>query len=784
MMSRSTGGSNGTLKDFCMSLASTRSEKEVISALKSAGYWDDPAAWEYYGSMENNFSIIGNQQSAPEAALVEKIINGVDAVLTRECLRARVAPEGPKAPETLRGALEGFFKVKFGILSNLVPSVRKRLAENIVFVASGQKKKPSYAIIDKGEGQTPHKMPETFLSLAKSNKLRIPFVQGKFNMGGTGALQFCGKHNIQLLISRRDPAIAATEGDDGSSRLWGFTVVRREDPAGGARSSSFKYLAPGGKILSFASDSLPLLPGEYPEALGRPLEWGTFLKLYDYQIMGALRGPVTFDLYYRLAVLLPNIALPVLMYERRPGYRAKTYSTTLSGLSVRLDEDRAANIEPGFPSSGTITIDGQEVKIQIYVFKRDKKKNYATDEGVMFVVNGQSQGFFKTSFFKRKAVGMSYLADSIVILADCTRFSGRNREDLFMNSRDRLRSGSLRMEIERKLEELVKSHKGLRELKERRRREEIAGKISDARPLVEILERAIKNSPSLSKLFIDGVKITNPFNLTASGTSSKFEGKQYPTYFDPRKEFTRSKPKHCPRNQRFRVQFETDAANDYFTREVLPGSFSFYSDGGSPITDYVLNLWNGIANLTATLPAEISKGELVEFNAEVADDTRVNAFRPSFWVVVDSPVAKREGGRGPRSKPPGTEGEGRKKPSSLGLPNVIEVHRKEWGKYRFGKETALAVKDGGDDGYDFFVNMDNVYLLTEIRGRTTFEPDVLKAQYMYGMVLVGISLLKTLEESEDGREEGSVYEQIENVTRAIAPILIPMITTLSELDTA
>jgi hypothetical protein len=37
-------------------------------------------------------------------------------------------------------------------------------------------------------------MPETILSLARSNKMYIPFVQGQFNQGGTGALRFCGYH--------------------------------------------------------------------------------------------------------------------------------------------------------------------------------------------------------------------------------------------------------------------------------------------------------------------------------------------------------------------------------------------------------------------------------------------------------------------------------------------------------------------------------------------------------------------------------------------------------------
>jgi|SRR6516164_1026093 hypothetical protein len=40
-----------------------------------------------------------------------------------------------------------------------------------------------FTVSDNGEGQTPDKMPYTLLSLDRSNKLRVPFVQGKFNMG-------------------------------------------------------------------------------------------------------------------------------------------------------------------------------------------------------------------------------------------------------------------------------------------------------------------------------------------------------------------------------------------------------------------------------------------------------------------------------------------------------------------------------------------------------------------------------------------------------------------------
>jgi len=767
------------LKDLCIALAKSESEKEVIDILKKWGYWDNPTAWRYYGDNENNFAVIGNQQSAPDSALVEKIVNSVDAVLMRECLRRGIDPESNDAPPTIEDALDKFFGIKYGILTNLLPSERRKLAENILLVATGKKSNPNYLIIDKGEGQTPKKMPETFLSLTKSNKLRIPFVQGKFNMGGTGALQFCGKHNLQLIISKRDPQIVEIEGDDDTSEYWGFTIIRRIDPEKGMKSSAFKYLAPGGKVPMFKAKSLPLLPGDYPIPYEKPLEWGTFIKLYEYQLVG-LKTAVYFDLYYRLAVLLPNIALPVLLVERRKGYKAQAYDIVLSGLSVRLEEDKYSNIEEGFPSSANVKIKGQEMNIQIFVFKRRKEIHYKTrKEGIIFTVNGQAHGFIPDSFFTRKSVGMSYLADSLLIIADCSKFDGRTREDLFMNSRDRLREGELKKEIEANLAELIKKHQGLRELKERRRREEIEGKIGDAKPLVEVIEKVIRNSPTLSKLFVKGVKITNPFNLTPTGQNEKpFKGKKYPTYFELRKEFPYNKPKHCPLNQRFRVQFETDVENNYFKRDQNPGEFKLILNDETLVEDYILNLWNGIANLTVPLPEDCKVGDLLKYKVEVNDISRIAPFLITFYVLVDPPLEKKKGKPGERIKPPGDKEGERHIPSSFDIPNIIEVRSSEWDKYGFDKESALKVRDTGEDGYDFYINMDNVYLLTEIKGRFKSDPKVLEAQYKYGMILIGMSLLKELEE----KEEESIYEKIYDVTKAISPVLLPMIATLGTLE--
>src|SRR5260370_8158658 len=92
---------------------------------------------------------------------------------------------------------------------------------------------------DCGEGQTPERMPETLLSLNKSNKLRIPFVQGKFNMGGTGVLKFCGRHNLQLIVTRRNPAILNGKFNDTSDDHWAFTSVHPQDPNPAPRTPAY-----------------------------------------------------------------------------------------------------------------------------------------------------------------------------------------------------------------------------------------------------------------------------------------------------------------------------------------------------------------------------------------------------------------------------------------------------------------------------------------------------------------------------------------------------------------
>jgi hypothetical protein len=824
-------GKKDDAMQLCLSLMKADTEDEVIRLLKDAGYWD-AAAWRYYGDRVSNYNTIGNQQSRPDAALVEKLVNSVDAVLLNECLVRGINPEGPDSPKTIREAVATFFedgadpsKEYLGRISEWTDEKRLRVASRITLSATGappREGRPCFTISDDGEGQTPEKMPETFLSLDRTNKLRIPFVQGKFNMGGTGVLKFCGKNQLQLILSRRNPAIVEKNRVDPSDDQWGFTIVRRELPTGNERSSVYTYLAPlgsentpgQGSVLRFSAKEMPIFP-DGNKAYARSSEWGSLVKLYEYSPAGYYSSTHILrkgGILSSIDVRLPGTALPIRLHECRSHYRghAGSFATNMTGLIVRLEDTRQENIE--LVSSGSLMVSGEEMAATIYVFKKGRADTYRSKkDGILFTVNGQVHAQFPTSFFKRKEAGrLDYISDSILVVVDCSSLTGGSHEDLFMTSRDRLSGGELRQEIERALEDMLKNHSGLRELKEKRRHEEIQARLKDDKPLEETLISLLKRSRTLAELFFRGVRAANPFKTIKVRAEEKpFEGQRFPSYFKFKdKDYGTELCRNCHINMRFRIVFETDAVNDYLTRNIDPGQFSLYmleNGSRSVVVDRSINLANGIANLSVRLPDSCCEGDKLRYLAEVIDPNRIQPFENIFEVSVKGAVKPKRGTEGRRKPPSKEEGFDREVSSGISLPIITPVHESEWGNYDppFDKFTALRVKasvEEESDGngkekeiYDFYVNMDNFYLQHETKSSRQ-DPEIVQVKFRDGLVLVGLALLredwlvrKNKVRGEDleidsGDNGSNVSDQIEQFSKAIAPILLPMIDNLGALD--
>ena len=823
---------NGTKRTLALALLRADSESDVIRILDEHDLWDSPQNWRLYGDRDGNFSVIGNQQSRPEAALVEKIVNSVDARLMKECLARGIEPTEAAAPRSVREAVARFIENRqiggtAGNVRSWSPERQREQARKITLAVTGSKPRQeggsSITIVDLGEGQTPAKMSDTFLSIDRDNKLRIPFVQGKFNMGGTGALKFCGREGFQLIITRR--CLEILEDPQGPEEAWGFTVIRRVRPVGGVgevRNSVYRYLAPVeagqnpsyGKVLQFSAPSIDALPDKNT-AYARPLCWGSVLKLYEYDMKGFGSHALRKDgLLGRLELMLPGIALPVRVHECRAyrGGESKSFETTLVGLSARLEANRGQNLESGFPTSASVRVAGQDFTVEIYAFKPGKAKAYRSTEGIIFTINGQTHATLPKSFFSRKKVKMGRLGDSLLILIDCSRLSVASREDLFMNSRDRLSNGELRKAIEKELEDLIGRHHGLKELRELRRETEITQRLGDSKPLEDILGTIMRTSPSLRRLFLQGQRLNRPYragkkggSMNGTGSGGRFVGKLHPTFFrfvkTPQVDSIR---RSAEKGRRCRIKFETDVVNDYFERASVPGHYhAEVLEGPLEGLDVPHNLvlHDGIANWSISLPDELEVGDELTVQCTVIDDTLIKPF-VKVAVITISPRAQSTSGEGVRDRRPNSGnptkagedsgGKGKNWPSGIQLPAIRCVKKGDplWQQHQFDHSTGCKVVDDSDPEHpekgsklSFYVNTSNRAFETDLKGSLE-DPAVTEAKFVFANVLVGLGLLNDARTDREHTTEPteSAEDRVASTTRALAPFLLPMINFLGSLD--
>jgi hypothetical protein len=767
--------------DLFERLLKAEHEDEVERILENSGYGiANESAWRPLGDVENNFSTVGNQQTEPTGAMVEKLINAIDAVLMAECFNRGIDPEGSAAPPGMTEAVEQFFGVRDGRLENLLPKQQTDLADRIHLVAVGEKADPCYLVIDQGEGQTPNAFPDTLCSLKKSNKLRIPFVQGKFNSGGTGVLQFCGKKNMQLIVSKRRPN-APVSAEDDSRNLWGFTVVRRMRPSAGRRSSMYVYLAPGGMVPRFNAASINVLPDKRSSIAPRPyqegLEHGTCIKLYNFRWKA--RSIATTETRYELERFLHLPCLPFRLTETRD-YKANYFSTTISGVWVSVasanPDDENAKVEKGFPAYGEMTLrDIGKLPYRMVVFKEEVNPRRAP-HGVFFTINGQVHGSLPSDFIARH-LKFDYLKDHLLVSVDCTAMDSTVREDFFMASRDRVRRNEAYDAIWEALKDELREHSGLRELNARRRQLQIEKAVADQSETANVFNDLLKSDPSLAALFSAGDRLATS---TGPGPEAPFQGRQFPTFFRIANAPKGGVVKRVPVNRTTRVVFETDAANDYFDRADSHGQIVTEPSGLIERK----HLWNGEFTAHFSVPWDARPGQQVKVKINVSDSkTDINGqpFFSEFTMIIEGEASDSQpgsGGKQPSSKKPTPNG--RQNLPRLQIPLVFEEHRPD------EPYSSLRISHNEEQGLDFFMNVDNAFFLTELKRAKEEDRPLVKYWFNYGLTLCALGMIQELrrrqeaakKSGEDNGAEGEDLGQIMGFCNGLARVIVPVIRAL------
>ena len=780
---------NEQVKNLALDLANADREKEVVGILERAGLWNNKEVWKEF----SNTGTIGGQQGEPSNALIEKLVNSIDAVFIKKCWEKRINPESKDAPQTIKDAQKDLFGIYDGNLRNLTSREISQLAKNnICFVSTGLAKRPSYTIVDTGVGQSPSDFEETFLLKSmESEKVRIPFVQGKFGMGSSGVIHFCSEeHKLQLIISKRYPNAPNNSKD---KHLWGITVTRFEEGDPQSKNCIYTYLAPNGTVFSFDADGLDLLPQDENRdiAYGRSMNYGTFVKVYEYDTdhKDTLR-----DLWRRFEILYPSIPLPVRMCERRKqnmpkrnqsGSDKKGAEKNLqSFISKSLDSNNSrTELEEAnghYYQENHFFAGGQKLDYKFFVLKKEGRKGKnKIGEGVIFTRNGQFHASLPRRFFKNLDFG--YIDQSLYVFVSLDHLNKRSFEFIIRTSRDGLKENALSKKIKGALKNIIGDSKFLRTIEERRWNEHAHKKdATNEKEAIDIFAEISKNHPEIFKMLAEGKDISSS---TSREDDTSFVGSMNPTYFKAKKESTRENPKQFPKNnKRIRIEYKTDAHDNYFGGEG--NEYTAYVDD-EKASDAQCSINSGTATLSISFLNHLTIGKEFKVTLEIKNEWQTSFVIESFFQITKE-----------------REKDDNEPKKSKSLPRPIEVREerdKDW--------TGLIWTDNGIDmknssalkviqtkgHHEFYINMDNKYLKLKRKKMLKTPDDTLKKlleyRFKWGMVMLGLAILTGKDRNKGNQktdeissEEVTPEDKVAEFTEFIAPLLIPTIDHLVKKD--
>lgn len=760
-------------KELFEKLFFAKTEEEVDLIINSNPDIFEQKNWVPIGGNESNFGIIENQQSSPIAALVEKVTNSMDAILMRKCYEAGINPKSPQAPNSMEEAVNKFFPNQ---KDWDLPTFRRKQSEEIQVIADGPTRNTAVIIYDNGEGQHPDDFDKTFLSLVSGNKNDIMFVQGKYNMGGSGSIVFCGKKGYQLIGSKKY---------DGSGD-FGFTLVR-EHPLNTSeqqlkKNTWYEYLKIDGKIPRFEVDEMNLM------LYGRNFKTGTVLKLYSYQFPSGYSGFAQ-DLNQSFNEYLFEPVLPVFTIDKKERYpNNKVLELDLFGLKRRL-EGEEDYVQDKFSETYTDELFG-EMKVTCYVFnaimkgktvkdtkddlKRRFFKNWMT---VMFSMNGQVHGHFTSEFITR-TLKFNLLKDYLLINVDCTKMKYEFRKELFMASRDRLKQGDEANELREYLGKKLRKSQ-LDEIN-KRRKESIGLESEDTSELIKSFAKNLPKDSELFKLLQNTLKLEEKKENKKLETGEKpkekqeekpFNPQRFPSLFKLHGNKDGAKVISIPSNGEKTIKFDTDVEDGYFDRIEEPGELQLTllkikrneKSGGNDKGDgkdisAFLNIVksspkHGTIKLTLNPTNEINVGDEIEINVSLtAPGEPLNEL---LLIKIVQPET-------PKEKIPKPEEEF----ENIGLPEMVKVFKKDWEQLEkhgisMNHDTVMSPIGEGDKLDKIYINLDcNVFL--RHRSKLKSEDQINMAQkrflssvYFHALFLYMITKRKkyTLSIPKDGNQE-------------------------------
>lgn len=782
----------------CDALLRAESEARVTEIIQADTTFRDPANWHPLDERETNFNVVTNQASTGSKALTELCTNMVDAFLMKQAYVQGVDPYGADAPPTVLEGVRQFAGIKGMNRGRLFEVddesyLRKFARKNLVIGVTGGTQRGSdvcFTFVDRGEGQEPERFTDTFLSLRSGHKSKIPFVQGKYNMGSSGVLGYCGTRWYKLILSRRFD----------ENGPWGWTLLRKR-PGGGTPVAEF--FAPGGTVPSFPGrDVFPLSLKGGDLDCDVSLTSGTVVKLYSYflDVSPSFRNiRETLDRNLT-STILPFRVMDYRYPKRLGGGRRRAQGVderTFCGLEYRLlkstrsaESDEPDELhEPGreeFIGGGSDPELGRfSVSAILFDDEPPSWLQKSPDKSrVYHAVNGQVQ-YKQNRAYLSSTCKLPGIIDKVAIIVDASELTEDGQNDVWKGDRENIRRNKQGQSYLNQVTELIAESQELKEFEARLARRDVTE--GSERTTKRVFDRLIEMNPSVAQILPGGVLIKSPGQVP---DKEPFDGQYFPTFLRLARRNLRRDGVEVVLNQVRRVEFNTDVVNDFFTRSENRGGIEFRGRtvaGGASAEKaftFQFNLRDGRLHVRIRAVAGMCKsGDVFEFNASMFPGSLGSPVESPFVLkcVASSPSRP----PGPRPKPsPNPE-----PPAGLGAPDIRWLTKD--GRRVIGQETTkwdvkfddFGEHDGGyadllafDDDvpvFAYYVNYDNVHLQSKLLSvRAEAERAATIERFKWGLVLVMMSFEHALgqinADAPDLEEFNRKFDEVnEQVRRAL-----------------
>ena len=476
-----------TVAQFFESVSNAETLADIEQAVETLERAEHSVAWVPVGR-ENNRGTI-EVSADPGRSLVERLTNGVDAILEAEHEIHRGIPDC-RSP---KDAAIAWLGIPSGGLNELTPAQRRELSRRVtVRLLPGEARESrTVEVRDFGIGLAPEEMPATILSLNESNKLRKHYLAGTYGQGGSSTFAVS---KLTLIVSRKS-----------GTPETGFTIVRFLDlPADQYKTGHYVYLT--------LADRVPHV--ELPESQFPP---GTLVRHFGYDLINYSSPLGPNSVYGLLNQILFDPVIPVWLDNRVHNFR-RVIKGSRSALNGALDEGDDAR-GPSLSHSvrlfyvslgefGRIGVEYWVLEAPSQTNKRPIAAFLNPAKPLILTLNGQDHGEMPQSLVKKEA-DLPYLALRLICHIDCNSLTPTAKRQLFVSNREEARGGAVYQLVESEVVRILKSDDDLvrlnNEARERGTREQDQVAVAEMRREVARL------------LLTHGLDIAEPVGAHARG---------------------------------------------------------------------------------------------------------------------------------------------------------------------------------------------------------------------------------------------------------------------------